>query len=248
MYKNGFVLAVKNPRGKVLREDNNKVFLPFYDEYSILIKNKQDKRAQAKIEIDGTEVSSQKFVIDAYGELDLKRFVLDGDLNKGKRFKFVPASDSRVQDPTSSDNGIIKVTLKREKERPYRMTPYYFHPDIYDGFDGEKYTSWMGNTITCGSSGAPRSTATLSTCSMSFSEGVSGDVKGATVGGSNSEQSFGQISMGDLEDDETVLRLRLVPVEKAVTTKDTKNKYCVQCGDKLPYNAKFCSGCGNRQP
>ena len=28
----------------------------------------------------------------------------------------------------------------------------------------------------------------------------------------------------------------------------SKNKFCIECGQELPLEAKFCSSCGNKQP
>jgi len=67
MFQNGFVVAVKNDKGEVLRESRNQeVFLPFHSEYSLRLKNNNGRRATAEVIIDGTKVlGDHQIVIEA---------------------------------------------------------------------------------------------------------------------------------------------------------------------------------------
>jgi hypothetical protein len=53
MYSNKLVASIKS-NGKILREFNDKVYVPFGTEYSILIKNLNTVRASVNIFVDGT--------------------------------------------------------------------------------------------------------------------------------------------------------------------------------------------------
>jgi hypothetical protein len=100
-----------------VREIHGKVSIPFHSEYKVRLKNKSGNlRAKARVWIDGRKVSNLgDFILHPGETLDLERF-LDCDMDTGNRFKFVPLSDSRVNDPTDSGNGTIKVEFYREQE------------------------------------------------------------------------------------------------------------------------------------
>ncbi len=91
MYHNQIIVLVKKD-GQPLRETEGKfVYLPFDSEYSIELKNQSSRRAVASIKIDGTDVlGGDEIIIPAFGSVNLERFITNGDLNKGKKFKFVP--------------------------------------------------------------------------------------------------------------------------------------------------------------
>jgi hypothetical protein len=123
-HHNDFILAIKY-HGQVLRESNGKVFLPFNSEYSLLLKNNRSYRATAQVFIDGMDVSDgREFVIDAHSNMEIERFLLDGNFDKGNKFKFVKSDHKDVVDPSSSDNGIVKVIFWEEQSiRPVDYIP-----------------------------------------------------------------------------------------------------------------------------
>ena len=116
MYNNGFIVSVMDSAGNILRESNsNEVYLPFNSEYKIRLRNNHSRNAVANVGIDGTDAfNGQRIIVPSGGSVDLERFCLDGNRDSGRRFKFVPLSDSRVQDPTSSENGKIMVEFFSE--------------------------------------------------------------------------------------------------------------------------------------
>lgn len=120
----GYVVSLINSKNQVLREKSESgtrtIRMPFNEEYKIRIKNKTNARAYVRVEIDGMEVTpDRKFILRADETLDLERFMLDGDLTKGNRFKFISVKDGmktgEVQDPTSPQNGVVKVTFLPEQ-------------------------------------------------------------------------------------------------------------------------------------
>ena len=113
-YNNKFVLAVLH-NGSPVREIGRTVHLPFHSDYKVRIKNKQPfLRAKARVWIDGRQVSNLgDFILQPNETLDLERF-LDASMTSGNKFKFVPLSDGRVNDPTDPENGVIKVEFYKE--------------------------------------------------------------------------------------------------------------------------------------
>lgn len=230
MFNNQFVLAIKS-KGKVLRESQGCVHLPFNSEYALFMKNNHSCRASCSVDIDGTNVlGDHELIIPAYGCIDLERFIVDGDMNKGKKFKFVPLSHKDVQDPTSSENGIVKVTFWKEFQ-PYIIPQFTYTNDSYGSCPGILRSKTVSSGITFSSNVAY-------SCCASYD--------GATVEGSDSNQQFSTTSGFAKEAISTVLTLRLVGHDHTVTVHDTRTKYCSSCGIKVKYNDNFCSGCGSR--
>jgi len=114
MYDSKFVLSIIHD-GQPVREVNRVVHLPFNSEYKIRLKNKDHSlRAKARVWVDGRKASNLGDLVLTPGDtLDLERF-LDSSLSSGNRFKFVPLGDSRVNDPSDPQNGIVKVEFYRE--------------------------------------------------------------------------------------------------------------------------------------
>lgn len=115
-YSNGFVASIIH-NNKPIRElsdgGRRTVRLPFGSEYAIRLKNKSKGRAYASVSIDGTDVLGRGEILLRPGQtVDLERFV--EDLNGGAKLKFVEAMNSAVQDPTSPDNGGVKITFRPE--------------------------------------------------------------------------------------------------------------------------------------
>lgn len=235
MYSNGFALAVKR-EGQVLRESRSQggppvVYLPFESEYSVFVKNTNDRRALVKVTIDGTDVGAE-FVIDAHSFMDLERFVLDGDLFRGRKFKFVRADDIRVQDPTSSENGIVRVECWLEK-RPRRSMLRTSGVDFFHDH------SRPGDIIGCS---MPASYRVENASMLGFVESD----RGATVEGGLSNQSFQTTSFSGRETHSTVLELYLRGSKAAVTVNATRRQVCSNCGKKPRRKDTYCPNCGSR--
>jgi hypothetical protein len=117
MYRDSYVAALMVD-GKIQKEsDDGSVLIPFGSEYVLRLKNKLRKRAVADVWIDG-KIAVKGIVIDANGTVDLERFVADGNLNEGKRFKLARLTDPKVDQPNDSENGSIEVNFYPEKDEP----------------------------------------------------------------------------------------------------------------------------------
>lgn len=150
-----------------------KVFLPFDTEYQFYIKNNNDRRIKLDIEIDGSLISDNGFIINSYQTCYLERF-----LNSNEKFKFVKASHEAVSDPTNRENGIIKIRVYKEK--PKYIQNDWFTPNYYKG--GIIYNSGIINDKTY------LNTPLVGSCNVNYSANIN-DV-GATIGGSISNQQF----------------------------------------------------------
>ena len=225
MHSNGFVLAVKGSDRKILRELGGRVFLPFHSEYSLFLKNINSVRATCSISIDGTDVlGGEELIVRAGESVDLERFLADGNLTSGRKFKFVPLSDSKVQDPSSPENGLIEVHFWKEKQK------YVLPTTLYRSFDTRL------------SKGAPNSM--LYASSMTFSCAATPASNGATVEGGVSSQAFSRTDFEGKDGEATVLRLTLVGREEPLTVDQTKFVHCTQCGRKNSISNNFCGKCG----
>lgn len=262
----GFVIAVLN-NGKVLREVNGTVFLPFNSEYTIRVKNPTGYRVGVVIDVDGTEITNGKVVIDPRDSIDLKRMLVNGDMYNGPALKFVPLSDGRVQDPTSSENGVIKVRFYKEVSIPknYTYGSDYYRVKFSDvdntvgtdpGFLRNLGSSAVRNAQTKGIVGQSifgSSAETLCSSHDSFSGNIERRVTcstagqaGATVEGSNVSQQFKQVSMEFEPFACATLVLRMRGLEEPVFSKSKEKLYCTNCGGKIKITDNFCGKCGAR--
>jgi len=246
VYTNEFVVAIKK-NGKVLRESGGStVYMPFGSEYTILLKNKSNRRACAMVEIDGTDISDgREFIIPAGGSTELKRFMLDGDMDKGNAFQFTSLTDSRVQDPTDSENGRIKVTFWREYEPVVWYEPVRYNwvsPDLgwvdYSKQQDSGSNKWKFNYL---------SNTTTSYCGdCVHCSALNSDQKGATIEGKEVAQSFSSSYFTkDYIVGETIIELQILAPKRAVGTGST-GRYCTYCGKKLKSNFKYCPKCGRK--
>ena len=104
---------------------NGSVTVPFGTEYSIRLRNKHQRRALAKITIDGENISSAGFIIPARTHIDILR-----PADKDAAFKFVDidspdAIDFGKNGPNDNKvKGTIKVEFFLEKEPNQQYIPY----------------------------------------------------------------------------------------------------------------------------
>ena len=261
-YKKNFVAAVKVD-GKILRETQDKVELPFGSEYSILLKNLDTVRIQARISIDGKDATGW-LIIPAGGDIEVERFVKD--LRSGNRFKFIERTE-RIEEHRGIgvEDGLVRVEFKREKIfAPLQPVYHYYHNYWYpcNGYPWITYTcnsaNIQGNQNVCDASlkiqrksfsGAVNAASMGShqaNMMMRSAEPMSNEA-GITVPGSVSNQQFYNALDFPTESSEVVVlhligktASKMVKVAKTVKTKIE----CETCGKKNKSNQKFCSECG----
>lgn len=247
MYNQKLVCCLK-ANGKILREFNDEVKIPFGSEYSILIKNLHNRRAQVRISIDGVDtLGGRALIVNSNSEHELSRFV--NDLNSGNSFKFIERTSGIEQHRgIKMDDGIIRITFQYERIQPIFRNAQSYDNNImycadpmrsiskgvsYSGQCSTTVMNWLDND-------QPRGI-------VSNAANIVNDV-GITVPGSISHQKFNEVRSFDVESEEHVMVLRLSgfvegkEVIQPITVK-TKPK-CVTCGKQNKATAKFCVECG----
>ena len=253
MYKKNFVAAIK-VNGRILRESSDRVELPFGSEYSILLKNLDSVRSQAKISIDGQDATGW-LVLQPGQDLEIERFVKN--LDRGNRFKFIERTE-RIENHrgVKIEDGLVRIEFKREKkyELPKIVEHHTYHYDYYPYlWPRIHFKTNLTPTIYCNSVTTSGSLGGLQVQNTSFSaqnnvmrSTPENDV-GITVPGSLSNQKFTLVSDFETEQSE-VITLHLVgrkaeePVRVAKTVR--MKLQCETCGRKNKSNMKFCSECG----
>jgi hypothetical protein len=234
MFKKDFVVVIKCD-GKILREIDDIVSLPFGSEYSILIKNLNSRKAQVCISIDGKDIlDNKKLIIHGNKELELEGY-LKG-FNARNKFKFIQKT-KEISDYRGDriDDGIIRVEYQFEKkivtqrintEYSSSCTYTYGTPLIYkqnnDFFDSDMHI-YNSTSNTClniknnenGSIQNSSNSLSFSNRSMRNFCDTSRDVslplddEGITVHGSTCNQKFREAYIGELEETSSVITLKL---------------------------------------
>jgi len=241
VYSNKFVVAVKH-NGRVLRDNNGVVRLPFGADYSLLLKNKNSVRALVDVEIDGQDVLDGHSLIIGPNEGTTLEGFMKG-MNVRNKFRFIKKtkqiSKYRGDRP---DDGLVRVEFKFE--RPAEIQPVVT----------PRYKEYGDSSPTLGSphrfgftSYSAGYTYTSNNTTVTTRSYVSDD--GITVPGAETSQGFVLGNIGMLEHTSHVIILQLKgrtkkgkKVKKAVTTR-TK-LICPTCGKRSKSYAKFCSRCG----
>ena len=261
MYNQKLVASIK-AKGKVLREFKDTVYIPFASEYSILLKNLNTTRAVVNVFIDGENVVPGGLVIDPGRTVDLERWIKNGNLSEGNKFKFIERTSAIEDGPRGIklEDGLIRIEYQFEQPRPVINIADTFWKDkivggAYYGTNTLRSMNVSGSTgdyvgpasatySSVTASGAMLNSVNVSAHAASFQNEV-----GITVPGSKSTQTFVTTHVGILESTVHNIVLKLVgdlgnnkPVEKAVTV-NHKPK-CVTCGKQNKAHAKFCTECG----
>jgi len=124
MYGNKLAAAIK-VNGKVLREFKDTVYIPFGSEYTILVKNLNTVRSIVNIYLDGENVVPGGLVIDPGREVDLERWVKNGNLREGNKFKFIERTQAIEDGPrgVKLEDGLIRIEHQFEIPRPVLNIP-----------------------------------------------------------------------------------------------------------------------------
>lgn len=142
MYNNKFVACIK-VAGKILHDSKETVRIPFGSEYSILLKNLNNVKASIKISIDGKDALNGSLIINGNSEINLERFIKNGNFDSGNRFKFIERN-SKVEQTRGiqAEDGLIRVEFQFEKviQPSPNYYPKWAYPDeFYKG--GQHYGS-----------------------------------------------------------------------------------------------------------
>ena len=178
MYQDKFVVAIK-VGGKVLRETKDLVHLPFGSEFSVLVKNLNSRRAKFTLDIDGTNVlDGTEIIVDGNSEVEMKRFIRNGNMNEGNAFKFIERTAAIEDGPRGIkvDDGVVRVEFWFEKEKPEVKEIIHRHRHDYwwDTYYYPRGRTLIGDVYTSGA-----------TYSSGIAKGeLSNSIADATLGGS----------------------------------------------------------------
>ena len=132
VYKERFVAVVKCG-GRILREMDETVTLPFGSTYSLLLKNMESRKADVTVSIDGQDVLYGKsLIVEPNEEFELERFL--ENLDQGNKFKFIQKTKKIVDHRGDKiDDGLIRIEFAFEQKviheqinRTFRNN-YHYH-------------------------------------------------------------------------------------------------------------------------
>lgn len=270
VYKNQLVAVVKC-NGKILREQDGYVSLPFGSEYSLLFKNLSAQRASIKISIDGQDVlDGHSIIIDANSESSLEGFLKDSIAKNA--FKFIKKTQEIVEHRGDKiDDGLIRIEFCFEQkvevekikiihehwDHHHHHWPYIlYHPHSYRYEPNWVYLNDQ-QTFNCSldnTSGGGTSMSSMNEKISSPPQEISNyvnqihDDEGITVKGSERNQQFTNTWIGSLTNPEVlIIRLRGETktgkkIEEPVTVSDKIT--CKTCGKRTSSANKFCPNCG----
>ena len=262
-YRKNLVVCIK-VNGKILREQGDTVELPFGSEYSIFLKNLEPVRSIAKIQIDGKDINDgQGFIVPANGKIEIERFIRNGNLKSGNRFKFIQRTQEiEKHRGIEACDSLIRVEFAKEKRQQpiaYRQTEVHHHHYNYDYWcpacwrvPATLYPTYTDYTTytSCGLfQGVQNSSAGRgsTSCNVAQTETKAVYDKGITVPGSQSNQEFVNVTSFETEEPEVIV-LQLIgkvgesQVSRPVTV-DIKPT-CITCGKTNKATSKYCSQCG----
>ncbi len=240
VYKNGLAAAIKC-NGNIVREDGENVYLPFGSEYSILLKNKESRKALVDIEVDGNNVlNSKSLILNPNETTEIKGFMKD--MNNTNAFKFIKKTNEISKHRGDRiDDGLVRISYKFEL--PHCKSN---HPIVY-----RRLVNTFG-VPTYGSSGdfvnyiADNNSSDNVLYSHSFLNSCS--EPGITVKGSEVKQGyiFGEIGALDNVTEVIIFNLKGLKnnmnVAKPTFTKSKTT--CTTCGRKNKSFNKYCYNCG----
>jgi hypothetical protein len=238
MYKNNLSVAVSID-GKILREVDGNVYLPFGCEYSIHLKNTNSVSAVVNILIDGESVSEDGFIVDGGSTIIIGRSIRNGNLKEGNRFKFIQPT-SAIIDHRGARVGDSLIEVRYQFAKRPLQTLYRGLGNV-DRSLNRSYLAGPSQRDILGSIGLASTTQSIDCSTLSASPGI-------TVPGSISNQEFMTVPSPKLDPEVFAMTLQLLgvvdetPVTKPTTVK-TKQK-CPTCGKMNRSGSKFCSECG----
>ena len=237
MYKNGFAMCVMH-NGKILKETDRRVTIPFDSHYQVRLINKNSKRCSCDLFINGEKV--ERFRIDRFKSMDIERFI-DGNNDMGRKFRFISLKSNDVKDKNDIDNGLIEAHFYLESNESHIREIHHYHYDHIIREDSYippyippykyPYTdliplSPMYNTDNSGA------------VNLSFSSYNTSNL-GATVRGNQSNQKFMNVDDMELENTSVILKLKLFGGDIELI-----RQYCAGCGRKSRQGDKYCGNCG----
>lgn len=259
MHSNNFVFCIKH-NGKVLRELDGKVYLPFGAEYALYLKNLDSRKAKVRVFIDGQNVTGDScLIVNGRSYMEVERFITS-NMSRGNRFKFIERNAAvEAGRGVQAEDGLVRVEFEYEVPHTLYRTPP-IHGVRLRGMNTGDYNPPTTFSVS-NSAGAQEFNCSVSG-NVSYSENVyhgtattvsaprSAFVNqaGITAPGSISDQQFTYVP--DFATDGVVFTMTLQLlgdtgqhlVQAPVTVKT--RPVCSTCGTTGAANARFCAACG----
>jgi hypothetical protein len=249
MYNSNLIMAVK-VGGKVLREFDGTVALPFGSEYTIFLKNNSSRRASVDVTIDGQDVlDGTSIIINANSTVELQRFIKNGNFENGNAFKFIEKT-AKIEEfrGNKAEDGLLTVSYSFEREVP-RYSPNILRSQGLDN-NGQANLAYYSNSFGSLTDTTSDSTSyTLTTSNTLTVQNASFNDSGITAPGSVVEQKFRPV-YGFVSDGKVLtMTLKMVGaldgqaaiVEPVIVKRKVR---CTMCGTHCRQTAKFCHECG----
>jgi len=236
MYKNQLAVAIKH-NGKILRETADLVHLPFGSEFSVLVKNLNSRRVKFTLHIDGTDVlDGTEIIVNANSEVEMKRFIRNGNMDEGNAFKFIERTAAIEDGPRGIkvDDGIVRVEFWFEQEVPVVTTTIHHHKDVWwndyyrrtyitDYYGGPYYgmTSGSLGDVKLGNSeagGGSYSSAASASVAKGAVRSMVNSVGGATATSFNAIPQNASVPVSDVAKSEAGITVPGSKVEQKFTT------------------------------
>lgn len=263
VYRNNFIAVIKH-KGRIMRDRNGVVRMPFGSEYSILLKNKDSRTAIARISVDGEDVmGGHRYIIPGKSQRELTGF-LKG-LNATHKFRFIKKTKQIARYRGDRlDDGMVEVEFWYEQavttpwivyeDIPRQRQPWIDkHPwdstfgDSTAGFTGDQTTYTAANFHQVKSSSPKIKSSITASCNVPTPKRD----EGITVKGSKANQNFQYGNVGTLESHSSTIIIRLKgtvrkrgktrPVKKVIAARSRIQ--CTTCGRKWRSHLKFCGNC-----
>lgn len=258
MYHKNMAAAIR-VGGKVCKERDGHVFIPYGSEYAIRLRNYHPRKAVVEITIDGKTISpGSRFIVPENGTLDIERF-LEGNNQEGHRFKFIQMTDRiREHRGETVDDGMVRIEYWFEQEPvkwvsstatwPTFNPPSWTYTDLHTDFTQTIGTADFNTCTTRGLSS--KGMHVNSSCSVYCSASMPPEEdSGITVNGGISDQHFNVGTTGTLETVSHVIVLKLTgDIGNSVVVKPVIRQtkaHCAVCGTSNPYLNEYCGHCGN---
>lgn len=174
MYREKLVIAVKH-NGRVLREQGDTVHLPFGSEFTLFFKNLNSLRCLARVSVDGQDATENvSLIVPANGTLDLERFIKNGNLNAGNRFKFIERTAAIENGPRGiqAEDGLIRVEFEFERQ-PAKIEYETIRRTYVDDYYTWRPRRYLGDVWCSTSSGGIQG---------SIARGTAGDISNVKLG------------------------------------------------------------------
>jgi zinc-ribbon domain len=265
MFHEKLAIAIK-VNGKVLRELEDSVHLPFGSEYTILIKNLNTIKACVLILVDGIDIlSGSGIIVNANSLVELTRYVSSTSMETGNALKFIERISS-IEDNRGIkvDDGLMRVEFTFEQPIAESTNTFHIYQEIFKQSKYIPYTSpwppaisapyWVQSPTSVPSWDVTCNTGTTSPITNSILRGNINPTSaistaGITVPGSSTTQQFHTASGFVSDGNKRVMILKMIGIKadaEIVSTPVTVNQKakCITCGKSNRATYKFCSNCG----